>query len=291
MSRSETTNKIGQIRRQKVLDSYAREPNIRQALLDTMEFIPKDQKVCVFLSGGIDSHVILFAAMESGLDVSTTSFTLDTHDSTDFKIAKATSEEFKLDFNPVRLDSSEKHLKKWVRYATGTLGLDSKSSIECTWPLYVTILANKDKKHLMMGLGGDSYFLLAKGYSMHCRDMVAEVRNKAFRRSLIQNSVVKNLAFRNEQVVHLPFFELGRVYTELENTTDYSKLNTPQKSYYHSAFPELRKRCKIRAHQNFQLGDTCISKNFSDKLLNSDWNTRNSKAIIAIYNDVIANKV
>lgn len=288
---SESTAAIRNKVRSALIESHNKPVDVRQALMDTLSWIPKDDQVTVFMSGGIDSHACLFACIDLGLKVNVLSFTLDTHESTDFKAARHAAETFGLEFIPIVLPTNEEHLKSWVRFAVHKLGLSNKSEIECSWPLYTAIrhLGHQEKtKHIVLGLGGDSYFLMAKSASMHCKDMVLEQRRKATRRVLSQNSLVKREAHARGIYAHLPYFEFGRIYAELQMETDFKKINSPQKSFYNQAFPEYRKRCKVRGHQNFQLGDTNISGIFSDVLLKSDWNTRNSKAIIAVYNDVAA---
>lgn len=274
-----------------VIESHNKPVDMRQALMDTLAWIPKDDQVTVFMSGGIDSHACLFAAIDLGLKVNVLSFTLDTHESADFKSARHAAEVFDLKFIPIVLPTNEQHLKSWVKFAVHKLGLSNKSEIECSWPLYSAIRALEqmgETKHIVLGLGGDSYFLMAKSASMHCKDLVLEQRRKATRRVLSQNTLVKREAFARGIYAHLPYYELGRVYAELQMETDFKKINSPQKSFYNQAFPEYRKRCKVRGHQNFQLGDTNISGIFSEVLLKSDWNTRNLRSITGIYNDVAA---
>lgn len=270
-----------------VLEAHNTGPDVRTAMMETLKWIPKDDQVTVFMSGGIDSHACLFACLDLGLKVNILSFTLDTHESTDFKAARHAAEEFGLEFIPLILPTNEAHLKSWVKFAIHRLNLPSKSSIECSWPLFSAIREIEGKtKHIVLGLGGDALFLMAKSVSMHCKDLVMECRRKATRRSLVQNELVKREAFARGIYAHLPYVEFGRVYSELQMETDYKKINTPQKSFYNQAWPEYRKRCKVKAHQNFQLGDTNISGIFSDVLLKSDWNTRKLKSVVGIYNDV-----
>ena len=280
--------------RSAVIESHNKPVDVRQAIMDTLSWIPKDDQVTVFMSGGIDSHACLFGALDLGLKVNVLSFTLDTHESADFKSAKHAAEYFGLDFIPIVLPTNEQHLKSWVKFAVLKLGLTNKSEIECSWPLYTAIRhlgLNAQTKHIVLGLGGDSYFLMAKSASMHCKDLVLEQRRKANRRVLSQNTLVKREAHARGIYAHLPYFEFGRMYAELQMETDFKKINTPQKSFYNQAWPDLRKACKVRGHQNFQLGDTNISGIFSDVLLASDWNKRKLKSVVGIYNDVAAGQL
>jgi len=288
-----TTNKMREIARRKIF--VANEPPVDagQAVMDTMRWIPKKNPVTIFLSGGIDSHICLFAALELGLNINIASFTLDTHESSDFKSAKHAADIYNLPFHPIYLKSDLEHLKKWVLFAVNKLKQTSKASIECAWPLYMGLRAMEGKtKHVVFGLGGDSYFLMAKSQSMHCKDLVVEARRKSFRRVLDQNDLIKREAFKRGMFAHLPFFDDGRMYAELQFETDYAKINSPQKSFLNLAFPEHRKRCKVRGHQNFQLGDTGISDIFAKRLLDSDWNPGGKfKSVVGVYNRVVRGEI
>ncbi len=289
---SEASKRMREVARAKIFRAIDPPIDAGAAVMDTLRWIPKTDRVTVFMSGGIDSHLCLFACLKLGLNVNIASFTLDTHESTDYKAAKHAAEVFGLEFIPIKLDTSERHIKKWVLFAVNKLGQKTKASIECAWPLYMGIRAVAGKtKHVVFGLGGDSYFLMAKSQSMHCKDLVAETRRKSFRRNLEQNNIVRREAFRRGMYAHLPYFEDGRMYAELEPATDFYEINRPQKSFFNLAFPDMRKKCKVKAHQNFQLGDTNISGVFSQVLLASDWNKRNLRSVVGIYNDVVAGKL
>ncbi len=276
----------------KLDNSMDRPVDIVKATTDTMLWIPKEDPIAVFLSAGIDSHICLFACMELGLNVSVTSFTLEGHESTDFKAAKHAAEEFGLDFHPVYIKTDTEYLKRWVKFAVHKLGMRSKPEIECSLPLYLSIkqLAG-EFKHITLGLGSDLYFLMGKTATMHFKDRVAEYRRAAFRLVPAQELMVKREAFKRGMCTHYPFYDLGRVYVEMQTSTNYKELNTPQKAVLHNAWPEWRARSKVRPHQNFQLGDTGISSIFSEKLLPSDWNVRGLKSVKGIYNDVISGKL
>lgn len=293
MAISETTKKMKAKIAERARRAWERPANLKQALMDTMAWVPKDQQITVFLSGGIDSHACLFACLELGLNVNVVSFTLDTHESTDFKTARNTARIFDLPFFPVRLKTTEEHLKKWVLYAVQELGLDSKSNIECMWPLYgaIKMAAKIGSKHVVCGMGADPLFLMAKDVSMHGQPFVKEIRRAGYRVRNTQRELLKRLSFDLGMYAHAPYNENGRVYAEILRETDWKVLNTPQKALLNQAWPELKKMCKVRAHQNFQLGDTNISGIFSDRLLASDWNVRNLKSVVGIYNDVVSGAI
>lgn len=290
MAQKEITQKMRAKTRGKVKELSETPTSVKNALMDTLRWVPKEDPITVFLSSGIDSHACLFACLELGLNVSALSFRLDTHESTDFKLARDTAQRFNIPFHEVKLNSDVDHLKKWVLFAVNKLGAEGKSSIECMWPLYCSVKKAHavGAKHIVAGMGGDNFYLLAKKVAMHCQDLVPEVRRIVFRSESDQNSLLKRMAFQHGMYAHLPFYEFGRVYAELETDTDYVKINSPQKAMTNQAWPELKKLCKVKPHQNFQLGDTNISGIFADKLLASDWNTRGLKSVVGIYNDVAA---
>jgi asparagine synthetase B (glutamine-hydrolysing) len=290
MGMSEKTIRIGIKYRKKLQAAWDKPVDLREAIKDTLRCIPPEQSTTVFMSGGLDSHACLFAAMDLGLNPSVVSFTLDTHESTDFKSARFAAEVFGLDFQPVILDSSEAHIKKWVRYATSKLGLKKKSEIECCWPLFMALRQTK-ATHILMGLESDVYFASAKRPSMHAKDCLHLQRRSAFRQGRLQNDFVKQQAFKLGKYVHLPFIENGRIYVEMQTSLNHKELNTPQKRLLREAFTEEIEKCQVGKHQNFQLGDTNIASNFSDKLLNSSWNKAKHKSVVAIYNRVFSGEL
>lgn len=286
------TIKMRAIARAKVLDSNAKPVDVGKALMDTMQWIPKDEPVTIFMSGGIDSHACLFAALSLKLNVNIASFTMDTHESSDFKAAKHAATTFGLKFYPIILKSSEKELKNWVLFAVNVLKQTKKSAIECMWPLYRGLEHMQGRtKHVVFGINGDNYFLMTKRLSMHCKDLVSEARRYSFRKAFDQNDMLRREAWVRGMYTHLPFSTDGRIYAELQLETDFHKINKPQKSFLHAAFPKLHRQCKIKQHQNFQLGDSNISGIFAQKLLKSDWNINGFKSSVGIYNAVASGKI
>lgn len=289
MAISEATKKI----RKRVRSAMTDMPPIdmRNALVSSLSGIPKDDgRVSVFVSGGVDSHSCLFAAMDLGLNPLVTSFTLDTHESFDFKAAKHVAKIFDLDFEPIILPTRPKHLKKYVLYAVKNLGFRSKADIECGWPMALA-LKRTAAKHVITGTGSDSYFCLNKTSMMHLRDLVREYRIAYFRKNGAgQRAVLQRFAFSIGKILHMPYFDT-RVYAELGVCEDWDTLNTPQKRHIREAWPDRLKECKIKTHTNLQLGDSGISKHFQDTLVDSDWNTRGSKSVTGIYNDVVRGKI
>lgn len=284
MALSESTKRIGEAYRAKLEAAWVAKPDVRRALKDAISFIPKDQHTTVFLSSGLDSHACLFAAMDNGLNVSATSFTLDTHESTDFKIARETAEILKIPFHPVVLRTDVDYLKKWVKYAVLELELVAKPDIECMWPLSVA-LKKTDAKHILTGFDSDVFFMSNKKPSMHAKQILAKYKRFSLGRAKLQQILLKNLALRIGKQVHYPFLEHGYMYMAMQHENDYVKLNSPQKALLREAYAKEMTELNVKRHQSFQLGDTGISKIF-EILLDSDWNTRGAKSVKSIYNDV-----
>jgi len=287
---SESTKKMREKFRQELEDNCSRPADMKMALMSALRPIPTTQSTSVFMSSGMDSHAVLWAMLALGHRPLITSFTLDTHESTDFKAAKHASEVYGLEFNPVILNSSEKHLKSWVKHAVGKLGLIKKSSIECIWPMMQAV-RNCPAKHIVVGFDSDIYFATAKKPSMHAKDIVKKYWQSNFRGDVkIQNTFFQNLAYKKDKIFHIPFTTC-RVWAEMLSVGTYEEMHKPQKRQLREAFADDLKKCIVKPHQNFQLGDTNIADNFSDKLLSSDWNIRNSKSVVAIYNDVRLGKI
>ena len=261
------------------------EPNLRAALIDELTFIrASKQPAAVLLSSGVDSHSALFALMELKVPVTCYSFTLDNHESRDFKYARATCETLGVPFVPVYLNTSVEHLKKFCLYAVKA-GARSKTDFECMWPMMVAFRKIKEN-FIISATSADSHFALSKKANMHYKDRVDYYRMVVFKKpNTGQRILLKSEAARMGKVYFTPF-DTTRVCGELHGYS-WEELNKPQqKQPIRSAFPEYFDQIKTTVHTNLQLGDSKIAEHFKI-LLDSDWNTRGLKSVKGIYNDLI----
>jgi asparagine synthetase B (glutamine-hydrolysing) len=247
----------------------------------------KDKDVAVMLSGGVDSCSILFSLLKAGKNVKAYSFTLDSHESTDFKSAKSVCNEFKIDFTPIYLPTDIGILKRDVKHLILNKGLRKKTEIECSWAMMYAIKHVKEKA-IFTGHGADGHFGLSKRAMIHFKhsaEKMDEFRSDLFSNpNYSQKLTLEDMALENDKSIILPY--LTDDMKNLFIGKSWEEINKPkEKQPILNSFPEYFKRVKIRKHSNFQLGDSGIAEVFS-KLLETDFNIRNYKSVVGIYNSI-----
>ncbi|MCP4528478.1 MAG: hypothetical protein GY833_21550 [Aestuariibacter sp.] len=286
MARSEITHKIGE----RVRAQYEQKivPDVRQALLDEVSCYPSGD-VAVLLSSGIDSHAVLFACIEAGLQPAAYSFALEGHQSTDVKIAENTCEVLGVPFTRVDLPTSKEHLYRYLNYAIGKLGLTGKADIECCWPM-THAFGEITQSVVLTGIGADDYFATTKKGCMHLREHLDRYRAHTWRQEKSQRRVFKSETMALGKFYHSPY-DSTRFWAEVHDATDWDTVNKPEKALLREAFPELFSQCNVRRHTDLQLGDSGIAQHFADTLLNSDLNTKGFKSVVGIYNGLVSGEL
>ncbi len=286
MARSEITAKIGA----RVQSQYEAKivPDVRQALLDEVSCYAPDT-VAVSLSSGVDSHAVLFACIEAGLNPVAYSFALEGHDSTDVKVAEHTCKTLGVPFTRIDLPTSKEHLYEYLRYAIGELGLSGKADIECCWPMTYAF-KEVTKPVILTGIGADDYFATTKKGTMHLREHLDRYRAHTWRQEKNQRRVFKQETMKLGKFYHSPY-DSTRFWAEVHDATDWDTVNKPEKSLLRHAFPELAAKCTIKRHTDLQLGDSGIAQHFADTLLNSELNTKSFKSVVGIYNGLASGDI
>jgi tRNA U34 2-thiouridine synthase MnmA/TrmU len=264
-------------------------PNVRQVLLDELDFIRASQKpAAVFMSSGVDSHSVLFALLELGVPVTGYSFTLDSHESRDFKYARETCEKFDVPFTPVLLNTDINQLKKFCLYAVKR-GAKSKTDFECMWPM-VYAMRRMEEHYIISATAADSHFALSKKANMHYKDKVDSYRTGVFKKANTGQKILLRAEAARMGKHYLTPYDTTRMCSELHGYS-WDELNKPkQKQPIRSAFPEYFDRIKTTVHTNLQLGDSGIADHFT-KLLDTDWNRWNYKSIKGIYNKLVSGEI
>lgn len=121
------------------------------------------EPVAVALSGGVDSCSILAECLRAGQQPVVVSYTPNTHESTDFKMARHTAKNFGLRFVPVVVDMSAKNMERLARYVI-SLGYTHKVGVECLAPLVeiMEVAGNEGIGWLFTGDQSDGYFALSR---------------------------------------------------------------------------------------------------------------------------------
>lgn len=243
-----------------------------------------DTDVAVMTSAGIDSASIVFALLELKKRVHIYSFTLDTHQSTDFINAQKLARLYNLDFTPIILPTNVDVLMKDVLKLHSEYGCIKKTEYECVWPfLYAYSQVKEDT--IANGIPADGYFCLSKKGMIHYKDRIDEFREMYFSGPNVGQQKQHNLLAKNyNKKLFMPYLS-RKVFDYLYGTT-WEECNKPhQKQPILNAFPNDFKNIQVLKHTNLQLGDSGISELFN-KLLDTGLNIRHYKSVVGIYNAI-----
>ena len=272
--------------------SDARQPNLRSVICDELAHIKASGKsAAVLLSAGVDSHSVLFACLELGIPVVAYSFTLDSHESRDFKYAQATAKILGVTFKKVTLPTSVNALKKFCLYAVKK-GAAGKTDFECMWPMATAFrqIAADGHRYVLSATAADSHFALSKKANMHYKDKVDLYRRNVFKKRNTGQKLLLRAEAARLGMEYMTPYDTTRMCSELHGYT-WDELNKPkQKQPIRSAFPEYFDKCKTTQHTNLQLGDSGIANHFAI-LLSSNWNRWGYKSVKGLYNRLVSGDI
>ena len=286
-----------------------RSAKIRRYLVSYVKRKVPTDTPAVFLSGGADSHLVLFAALHAGKTPTVFSCTMDDRESRDFRSARNTAKLFGLKFVPVLLPSSEERLIKYVKMMYSdelNPGLYvGKTTMECVWPVAHMMRKAYSRGHrdFLTGMGGDTWFstirsqrkaYLAGTYQKlldHERSIVCQPPQKSiedWEGRDPQDVMVYSWRSRYapDSRYHTPF-ETAKMFDIMEGLEPIKEGWKPiQKAPWRLAFFEEFEKARESVFVNspMQKGDSGIEEHFQ-KLLKSKLNIRGSKNAVGIYND------
>lgn len=132
-------------------------------------------RVALALSGGVDSCSILAAMLECDMEPVIVSYTPETHESTDFQMARATARRFGLRFVPAIVDMSAAALEGYAREVIDA-GYRQKVQVECLSPLITIHRVAKvaGAQVIFTGDQADGFFALSK-WASHNADRAAGI--------------------------------------------------------------------------------------------------------------------
>jgi hypothetical protein len=209
-------------------------------------------------------------------------------DSTDLRIAKETCEYFHIKHVSIPLPRDINELKGDILLLRNKFGVSKKTEFECLWPFLHTFpLVEEDC--IVSGLESDKHFGLSKKDRIHFIQTVEIFdahKREAFSK-LTQHHIQKQMT---DETIIFPFIEPDMLDRLCGHTWD--ELNKPkEKMPVRMLFtPQEREDLTLNKHTNLQLGDSGIAKHF-EVLLDSDWNLRNYKSVVGVYNSVVNKEV
>lgn len=274
------------------MQDHPRARALRKHCIDFMRKHTKPRsKISVAMSGGVDSHICLFAALAVGHTPTVYSFTLEDRESRDFKAARATADYFGLEFVPIYLpldivtlqhhvwDTYHKYMSE---YAIG------KTTVECTWPpsyLYKQFKGD----FLMMGHGGDAPYCSSRKQKKLYLAGEYESMLKTYY-SYKHNDLQLIYADRYMKVNRKGGSLLCPLYDPhmleiFKGFDPFSKTDNPTgKAVSRAAFWDYFSQVRVFGQQSFQKGDTGIADHF-ENLMKTEWQGTGT-TVKSIYNRV-----
>ena len=224
-------------------------------------FTDSTKPVYIGTSGGVDSSCLVVSLLDINIQPIIVSFTLDTHESSDFLAAKRLAKYFSLAFEPIYLPTDKAFICKSIIQNIQKYSTKNKADIECMYPIIYMLdyLENIGAEYFVMGHGADTYFCLSKRGMIHIRHSqvkLQKMRNNSSQYVFQRNAIYK--AAKSRSIIYSdPFWSKGVFDFFYEKT--WNEINQPrQKEVIRKAFPELD-RLRLKNHTNFQLGDSGIA--------------------------------
>lgn len=264
---------------------------LRETLIAVVDECP-DERPALMLSGGVDSHSILYALLSCGRKPIAYSFTLEDRESSDFTAARDLARHWSVPFRAVVLPTDRDSLLRDI----GKLfahGAETKAQIECGWAFFRTIEAiaqDGRSTHVLRGIGVDSLFGMSKKAMIHFRHSVAGMdryRAAAFSNpDTGQRRMVSRYARTWGLRVLDPYID-PRVFALFEGTS-WDELNRPrQKQVVLDAFGDHFAETKRPApHTNLQLGDSGIAELWGRTFLDPSINRSGHRSVVGVYNEL-----
>ncbi len=276
-----------------------RAARIRECLVDMLEEVPA-KKIAIPLSSGVDSHAILFAALEAKKQPTIYSITLDDRESQDFRGARRTSEILGLPFVPVILPTKVSEIKRFISeeiYGPINPGIViTKATAECLWPV-ARLFDKVTEKAIVTGFNGDTWYCTLRSQ----KKVYDAEGNAGYQRIVRQyfdnfNGAKMNDPARMMQLGYLKRYKPGvklyvpyndpRMFQVMKGMDPIKEGWRPiQKAPVRLAFFDYFEKCResVYIHSPMQKGDSGIEEHFH-KLLDTDLNTQGYKSTIGIYN-------
>lgn len=271
-------------------------PQIKR-VIDTCLSQLSDKKILIPLSGGLDSNSILFSCAERNLDCVAVSFRMDSHESRDFKTARANANALGVDFHEIVLSSHVEDIKRDLVYAARDLNCKKKTELECIRPMIHLYKVAKElgASVIVSGLGAENVYLETKKAVINYKKTPDLYREMMREKVLLRDSVQlrqHDILCELHNIEHVMPYIVDDMFDTFMGVSWESCMKgtskRPAKEQYSSFLS--REDIKVFAPQGYQLGDTGIGESFKC-LLNSDWNIRSVTNVIAIYNDLIAGRL
>jgi asparagine synthetase B (glutamine-hydrolysing) len=249
----------------------------------------------ILLSNGVDSNSILASLIRNERNPYVISFRLKGSEPTDWLMAKKTAEKLYLRFIDIELPKDLEIIFKDVKFAIQKMDLSKKADIECAIPVkYALDRALKlGIQDVYTGVCADGHYAVSrkaqiavkKEQRLNDPTFLEEYRTKYFQRENPAQSKTMKLYFESKGGrLFMPY--LNPEFHDIYKGISFEQMNKPkEKMPIRIAFPEMSEWKVGARHINLQLGNSGIASNF-ERLLDSEYNIHDNRAVIGIYNAI-----
>ena len=222
----------------------------RRLLLQRMQRVaPREgRRLALALSGGMDSTVVLLAALELGYPVTCYSFTLSNFLSDDYRLAAQTARALGVPFAKITLPAAASEGLRGLWEVIHHHGAEGTVRAECSWPfLYLVRALPPEERVLLTGFFADAFFGMSKSDRTVYRvcDSVEDfdrLRSYYYYEDW-DHAQLQTMArlCKAHRVLHFSPFYCREIFNHFMGT-NWKQLNRPtQKQWLRDAFPEVAK--------------------------------------------------
>lgn len=250
---------------------------MREILKEHINNIPTNE-FALFLSGGMDSLLLLQLLIEEKKKVTCYNFRRDDILSSDFIKAKTACEYYNIPFVEVLLNMRDREYLLWrITKLKYSYGAKKKTEFECAFPFLESSHLVK-QKHILVGHAADGHYCISKKGMLHWRDKIQDFRDNYFSNPYCcQNHILRAIFSKEDKQIHFPYMDKNLI--EFFRGRSWDDCNRPkQKQITRDSF-KLPLPFSLDNHTNLQLGDSKIAEGFNILLEGTKF-----KSPVSIYN-------
>jgi asparagine synthetase B (glutamine-hydrolysing) len=253
---------------------------MKEIIKKYIESLEQDE-YALFLSGGMDSILLLICLLEMKKKVHAYSFTRSDIISNDFLRAKELAAHYNIPFDGIFLNMNSRDgddLISDIRTLKYVYNAKKKTEIECSYPFYKSV-PFIDESYILSGHGADGHYCISKKGMLHWRDKIDEFRTNYFSApNCAQRLTLKQIFRTSGKVISFPYMTDEMI--EFFKGKSWDECNRPrQKIFTREAIGSTPLPFKLDNHTNLQLGDSKIAEGFNILLEGTEF-----KSPISIYN-------
>lgn len=250
--------------------------------------IPKNEKVAVMFSGGLDSLSVLLSALELGYEVKLYTFHLKGVISKDLETARKVSKHYKLELHEVEISDDLDLLIDDLKYLIKTHDLKKKTQFQVMHPMKHLCEAIEED-YVLSGLEADTLYGNTRSMrkTITCESDFKNIRSKyIYDENNASYSFIRNELANNNKTFVAPYKQSSEIISYFLNLESKDLCFGKQKKQTYEAFKtEIDNLSLYRRSSNMQINSGI--REFHDLLLQTDLNQKNFKSVIGVYNQLI----